>query len=245
MTESKGHIAFFNGWEYFYGPAGHVYRAPKRNPLDTYGYRMGARFESQAGVWEEWESRGMLPWQSEEAMRENPDASLWTMDDIAELFDLYTYDEIDEYNVDYIADVGMQAYDDAIDDDATDEEADDARNEAEMEASDEVFRFWHNGVMAAAEEAFDHVGLILDPVSDDDYPWEFKLKPETSWKNAADGILDLINGVGIFYFGSLNEFLDSGPYTPKEAVLEHIGYLPRYYEIYGGSASMAYERAWR
>lgn len=35
-----------SSWEYFYGANGDLFRAPSDSPLDVWGYRMGARFES-------------------------------------------------------------------------------------------------------------------------------------------------------------------------------------------------------
>jgi hypothetical protein len=43
---SVGHIGFYKSFEYFWAANGDLYRANKNNPLDTSGYRMGARFES-------------------------------------------------------------------------------------------------------------------------------------------------------------------------------------------------------
>lgn len=43
--ESKGHVCYVLDFEFLRGPDGTLYRAPKANPLDTQGYRMGARFE--------------------------------------------------------------------------------------------------------------------------------------------------------------------------------------------------------
>ena len=42
-----------------------------------------------------------------------------------------------------------------------------------------------------------------------------------------------VNGVDYFHFGTLKEFLDSGPYSGREAVLNHIGYIPQWAEVYG------------
>ena len=51
---SKNHVRFIdsheygvNGLELFHGADGTLYRAPRVNPIDIYGYRQGARFECQ------------------------------------------------------------------------------------------------------------------------------------------------------------------------------------------------------
>lgn len=46
LLTSIGHIGFAYGFEYFWAANGDLYRANVNNPLDTEGYRMGARFES-------------------------------------------------------------------------------------------------------------------------------------------------------------------------------------------------------
>jgi hypothetical protein len=63
--------------------------------------------------------------------------------------------------------------------------------------------------------------------------WGVVISPRTSWNKSADKIRALINGVGMFYFASLGEFLRSGPYTAKEAVIGHIGLIKRYSDVYG------------
>lgn len=42
------------------------------------------------------------------------------------------------------------------------------------------------------------------------------------WEDAADKIRETINGVGYFTFYSLREFLESGPYTARQAALSHL-----------------------
>jgi signal recognition particle GTPase len=44
--QSIGHVEFIGPWEYFKGANGDLFRAPSNSPLDVWGYRMGARFES-------------------------------------------------------------------------------------------------------------------------------------------------------------------------------------------------------
>lgn len=51
---------------------------------------------------------------------------------------------------------------------------------------------------------------------------------------------------GDFHFDSLREFLASGPYTARQAVLSHLGYLKRHPHVYGGpSPRQMYEQHWR
>jgi hypothetical protein len=167
--------------------------------------------------------------------------------ELAELFGLTTYDDLHEHNIDYIWEAGNYAYKEALDDDASEEEAEEARDKAEQEADRELFENWHSALMNAAEYLFQEHGLTLAPVrGGEDYPFEFRVAPETSWGDAARKIVETINGVGYFHFDSLRDFLDSGPYTPRTATLEHLHYINRYPEVYGSdSARSIFDRHFR
>lgn len=148
---------------------------------------------------------------------------------LAKLLDLPSWEDIDELNMDY--------YWECVDRDASEEEA----MEQEFAARDEVERQWRNAVMHAAEQLLGEHGLELQGGT-----WEYQLVPTVSWRDAANQIRQTINGVGYFHFGTLAEFLESGPYTAREAVLSHLGYVSRYPEVYGtSSARSLYEASWR
>jgi len=168
-------------------------------------------------------------------------------DELAKMFDLPTYDDLHEHNLDYIWETGNYAYKEALDDDASEEEAEAARDKAEQEADQELFENWHGALMSAADYLFEEHGLTLVPMrSGEDYPFEFRVAPETSWEDAAHKIVETINGVGYFHFDSLRDFLDSGPYTPRAATLEHLHYINRFPEVYGGhSARSIFDRHFR
>lgn len=133
----------------------------------------------------------------------------------------------------------------------SEEEAEDAANRAGAEASDRVRRAWVEAVVSVAQDLFQNYGLTLIPKDDSrgvpefrrSLPHHFKVMPETSWNDAAEKILETINGVGLFEFRSLRDFLDSGPYTAREAVLSHLHYIRRYPDVYGGPSviSMFYD----
>lgn len=115
------------------------------------------------------------------------------------------------------------------------------------EAETEAYHNYHNALMHVAENLFELHGLILAPVhfprSDKRYPTEFQIAPEKSWDVAARKLLTTINGVGDISFSSLKDFLDSGPYTARQAVLSHLGYIGRYPDVYGTpNAERQFER---
>lgn len=161
---------------------------------------------------------------------------VYTVEDLADLLDLPDFLKVEEGNQDFI----LSAYDSVLRERGSEEEA----LEAESALRDEVYRSWANAVKRAAEQLFGEHGLGLKEMRR--RSWEFRVKPDVSWQDAADKICETINGVGYFHFSSLKEFLNSGPYTAREAVLRHLHWIKRYSDVYGGSSPQhLYEQAWQ
>ena len=157
-----------------------------------------------------------------------------TIDQLAKLFDLPDWDKIDEMNQQNYWEMSKGA--------------DDAEA-AEQEAQTEIYNRWYDAVESAASKLFEEHGLELSHTGKqgtENRRYNFKIVPSTSWDAAANKIRETINGVGTFHFDNLREFLDSGPYTARQAVLSHLGYIKRYPAVYGGlGANQMYEHAWR
>jgi hypothetical protein len=174
------------------------------------------------------------------------------IDELAAMFDLPEWEDIQERNWEYGADAGHYAYQQAIEDGDDEDEAEEAREKAEHEAGTEIYRQWYNGVTSAAEQLFEEHRLELVPYGKQgskDYPYEFKVVPESKgqagWRKAAEAIMETVNGVGYFTFNDLDDFLSTGPYTPRQAVLSHLAYISDYPEVYGRqSAQRIYDGAW-
>lgn len=154
------------------------------------------------------------------------------IDSLAKMFDIPDFTDLEDRNMDYFWEQCKHAGDDADDD----EQREAAILKCEEEVRAEYFVTYHNALTAAADEAFDKADLILVPKGNHKYPFEFTVKPSKSWADSAAKILDIINGVGEFEFANLKEFLSSGPYTAREAVLAHIGYVRRYHDVYGDTS---------
>jgi len=171
------------------------------------------------------------------------------IDQLANMFGLPTWDGIEEANVDYIGDAYSQAMDYYLKEGLSDAEAEIKAQEAEREAQDELYHKWHDAVMAVADNLFERHGLNLIPVKPRkgaSRPYEFHVKPflATSWEDAAGKIMDTINGVGMFEFADLEEFLNSGPWTARQAVLSHLHWIKSWPEVYGESMPRkVFERA--
>jgi hypothetical protein len=165
------------------------------------------------------------------------------VEDLAELFGLPDSESVRELNDEWLHDSWWKpAYEEALDEGLSEEDAEEAGAEAESEGLDELYANWINAVESAVSDLFEEHGLELVEVT----RGTFKLTPEKSWNDAAAKIIETINGVGYFHFNSVKEFLDSGPYTPKVAVIEHLGWIKDYPEVYGeSSVNQRYHRAWR
>lgn len=172
-----------------------------------------------------------------------------TIDTLATMFDLGDSEKLIEGNLEYIAEGGGYAYSEAIKEGRSEEEAEKVREEAETTAQDEIYGNWHSGVESAAEELFGVHDIALQPVRKTErHPYEYRVVPARgkTWRDAADKIRQTINGMGPFWFKDLKEFLESGPYTPRQAVESHLGHVASYPEVYGtASAQHIFERSWR
>jgi hypothetical protein len=116
-----------------------------------------------------------------------------------------------------------------------DEEIDETELEAQIEKAEqaeitEAYDSWLSDVETPAENLFRQVGLELTVTHPDTSIYEYG--PIKSWDAAAELMRELVNGASMFQFNSLEDFLDSGPYTAEEAVINHIGWLRDYYKVY-------------
>ena len=157
-----------------------------------------------------------------------------TIEHLAKMFGLPGWDQVDDINQEYYADASRGA------------PTVRAQKAAEIKAQEEVYAKWYDAVEGAASKIFKQQGLELEPVGRDRRPSTLKIVPTISWADAADKIRESINGIGLFHFVNLREFLDSGPYTLREAVLMHTNWFHDFSAVYGGpGARELYERAWR
>lgn len=74
-------------------------------------------------------------------------------------------------------------------------------------------------ILLVAGDLYRRHGLDLRPHGRER---DLKIVPQATWEDAAEKIRQTMNGVGIFHFGSLGDFLRSGPYTARQAVLGHL-----------------------
>jgi hypothetical protein len=168
------------------------------------------------------------------------------VDEMAEALKLPSWDTLDEMNLQYYWEAAKGA-----DEGLEGEAAEEALHAAEDEARTELFQKWHSAVVAVYEKLLDEHQLQMAPRYTgkrrrSEYPFEWVVRPKTTWQAAANALRETVNGVGMFHFSTLREFLSSGPYTAREAALGHLHWMKDWFAVYGaGSASGAYESAMR
>ena len=144
-------------------------------------------------------------------------------------------DELVEFNIHYTFEQGDYAYMQAIEDGEDEDKAEGAREEAHMEVDDEIRTAYINAAIETIENALgEHFALDLTEVKGrNNEGMRWKITPLRTWRESLGYIVETINGVGLFRFDSIREFLNSGPYTEREGVLTHLHYLADYSSVYG------------
>ncbi len=159
-------------------------------------------------------------------------SDIFDLDGLARAFGLKAdLDDFMEANIDNIAQRGHYVYNDAIRGGKTDRQAEKVREEAEGEAHDEIGKAYISAIFDTIEKEAEKFHLTVIQQK----PNRYKVVPTTDWKTSLREIIDTINGVGMFEFNTIKEFLESGPYTLREGVLTHLHYLADYGHVYGGS----------
>jgi len=164
---------------------------------------------------------------------------VFTIGELARLMDTWekgilpSWDDIYEYNIDFLGEVYRAVYEEAIKEGYTDDEAIKIAEEEEGEALDELFNKWCNGIEYAIRTLLEYHFLTLKTIKECE---KYKIVPMKgkTWKDAAEEITETINGHGLFYYPSVIDFLRAGPYKSyKEAVLSHIPWIYWYPKVYG------------
>lgn len=187
--------------------------------------------------------------------------SHYYIEQLAEKFDLPTFNDLEENggweNVADAEDYAVKELwaekrrendeDEELDDDQLEakypDEFEKVREEAGMAQSDEDYRRWKRAIEAALDYLFERHGLEMREETTEEGSVVI-LEPAKSWGDAAKAVIETISGVGYFSFANVREFLESGPYTTKQAVLAHLDSISRYPEVYGDrSLRSVYENA--
>ena len=167
-------------------------------------------------------------------------SAVMNVNELAELFGLPSSEEIDESVCTYGCAYDF-AYKQALSEEKSEEEAEAAAQAAEQEEREQAYQKWYDAVEFVAKHEFELHKLELVQAYkrirgrkvDAKRPYDLRVVAPYGWKDAAREIMRTINGVGMFEFSSLKEFMDSGPYTAREAALQHTHWINRHAEVYG------------
>ena len=141
------------------------------------------------------------------------------IDQLAEMFDLPSWDDVDELNRDYYWEMTRGA---------EDEEA------AEQEVQSELYAKWHDAVEYAAEQLFSQHALELAPVGvskkirrEWERPYEYRVQAPKGWSRVAGYLRTTAEGYGLPFEGT----------GTAANVLKHLGIIGLYPEVYGGQSA--------
>lgn len=159
-----------------------------------------------------------------------------TVDDLAKQFKVDTLEDFDQ-QVSEAESSYSYVYKEALGEGMSEEEAEQAAMKAEQAERDEAVTKYMDAITAVADDLYGKHGLTLVPIrprKGASRPYEYKVVPEKSWEDAAGHIMQTINGVGLFEYSDLRDFLRAGPWTAREAVLSHLGWIADWPAVYEG-----------
>jgi hypothetical protein len=116
----------------------------------------------------------------------------------------------------------------------SEEDAEEKAQESVDENMDGYLKEINRTFDSYSEELLGEVFLDLSQKGDSGI---YTVTPKHSWKESAEALRELINGYGVFHFGSLRDFLKSSGPTAREATLTHIHWMRYYPEVYGGGST--------
>lgn len=153
-----------------------------------------------------------------------------TLSKLLTLLDIPTFDELYE---DALRSTWTytEAFQDAKNNGCSNEEAWVAAEEAEAQESKEYYDKWKSAAEYAANYYTELHGMNLTYHSEND---TVDIVENRCWRAVADKIKETINGVGIFYYSSVEEFKDSIPaQSYEETAVSHLHWIKRYGDVFG------------
>jgi hypothetical protein len=141
-------------------------------------------------------------------------------------------------------------YKQALENGKTESEAEQLAVDAESEEMGEACTKYHAALVDVSEHVFAEHGLVMTPIvpkkHPDCLPFEFRVMPKTTWKDALTKVRETVNGYGPFHFYTNKEMAESIPETDRGTVLCHLSWCFRAWEVYGdNSPKSRIERAMR
>ena len=169
------------------------------------------------------------------------DAYQDTIDMLIEVMslDLPSGEEFDERLMDYPSETYGYVMKQAKEEGYTDEQAEEKAMEAENKERQEEFCKYQNSIMNTLNYLLNFHDIELEKIGKHYY-----LIAQKSWKETAEKVRNTINGMGPFWYDSVKEFKEVGPYGSYcEAAIQHLHWLKHYPEVYGETGyRRVYER---
>lgn len=186
------------------------------------------------------------------------------LDELAKLFDFPSPETIDEWNVDYVNEMGNNAYAYVMESrwlskEEAEEEAEVSRLQAEEQAQTEVYIKYKTAMEDAADSVLREFGLwtewITKTNSNGDPEQKIYIvanydtktgKPIWRWQKAALKIYSVISGMGYDNWDTFSEFIDQyredddeeeDEYYYKLAVEDNMNYFKHYSTVYGTASA--------
>lgn len=155
------------------------------------------------------------------------------IDRMAKILRVPTLAAYEETLTDYDAGTFSYVYKAAIEEGLSDDQARDKAMDAEWQEQSVACTEYRDKLVAIWEQEIEKVGLVCSELSTQRN--QFSIMPKTSWKDAANEMRTIVQGIGGWYTNTLKEFLATGPYTPRSMVDNHLGYVGQQWELYGYS----------
>jgi hypothetical protein len=155
-----------------------------------------------------------------------------TLDQICQIIGVRMPEEVfpEDYNLGYWED----AYKCAIEyEGKTEDEAYEFATKAEAEELSEQWSKYVGAVEGVATGLFAEYHLDLTEQTSKRKGTRYLVSPQKSWRDSCKQMIETINGYGMFFFSDVSDFLRSGPYTAREAILGHLGWFKERHKIYG------------
>lgn len=143
--------------------------------------------------------------------------------------DLPTWDEFDDWNLDYYEEEYQRAYALAVKDGYSDEAGEGIADDARDKITSETYMDWSKSIARTINYllGFHHLKLVLEEK-------KVYIKATEPWEKAASQTAETITGYGPFVYTNAEGLRAAGPYLSYcEAVIKHLHWFRRYPDVYG------------
>jgi len=154
-----------------------------------------------------------------------------TLERMAKILGVKTPEAYDEVLFESPSDTYGIVYRAALEDDCSEEEAEQKAMDAEQKEREEAYNKYVDALVSCFEQEVENLKLDVHPLKTK--PGVYGLTPKEGWVASAVKVRSIVHGITGFWFTSFQEFLSSGPYTPRKAVDQHLGHVGEQWKLYG------------